>query len=106
MSRPFQLTLHGTGLSVPVEGDPPIRGFFVLRRVLADNPKDAERKAIAALEQEERYRELVGTTERESGSRAGCRVRLDDIGYLSWWRWYFTKCSPSFIFYGDDGPVT
>ncbi|HLP77513.1 MAG TPA: hypothetical protein VK327_11415 [Candidatus Paceibacterota bacterium] len=102
MSRRYQVTLHGTGFSVPVEGGKPIRGFFTIRRVLADSPEDAERSAIATLQQEARYRSLVETTERELGSRDGCKVRPDDIGYLSWWRWHFTKYSPSFIFYGDD----
>jgi hypothetical protein len=102
MSRRYQITLHGTGFSVPVEGDKPIRGFFTIRRVLADSPEEAEQSAIATLQQEERYRSLVETTERELGSGDGCRVRLDDIGYLSWWRWHFTKHSPSYIFYGDD----
>ncbi len=102
MSRRYQVTLHGTGFSVPVEGDKPIRGFFTIRRVLADSPEEAERSAIATLQQEERYRSLVETTERELGSRDGCHVRLDDIGYLSWWRWHFTRYSLSFIFYQDD----
>jgi hypothetical protein len=102
MSRRFQVTLHGTGFSVPVEGDKPIRGFYTIRRVLADSPEQAGQSAIATLEYEERYRGLVETTERESGSRAGCRVHVDSIGHLSWWRWCFTRYSPSFIFYGDD----
>ena len=104
MSRRYQVILHGTGFSVPVEGDKPIRGFFTIRRVLADSPEEAERSAIATLQQEERYRSLVETTERELGSRDGCRIRLrlDHIGHLSWWRWHFTKHSPSFIFFEED----
>ena len=62
----------------------------------------AELSAPDWAQQEERYRSPVETTERELGSRDGCGVRLDHIGYLSWWRWHFTKHSPSFIFYGDD----
>ena len=102
MSRRFQVTLHGTGFSVPVEGEKPIRGFFTIRRVLADSPEEAERMAIATLEQEERYRGLVETTERELGSRDGCRVRLESIGQLSWFRWRFSRHSASFMFYSDD----
>jgi hypothetical protein len=102
MSRRFQVTLHGSGLSVPVEGEKPIRGFFTIRRVLADTPDDAERRAVATLEQEERYRGLLETTERELGSRAGHRLRLESIGELSWFRWHFSRHSPSFIFYSDD----
>jgi hypothetical protein len=102
MSRRFQVTLHGSGFSVPVEGDKPIRGFYTIRRVLADSSADAERSAIATLQQEEKYRSLVETTERESGSRDGCSIRLDSIGQLSWWRWYFTRHTASFIFYSDD----
>jgi hypothetical protein len=102
MSRRFQVTLHGSGLSVPVEGDKPIRGFFTIRRVLAASPEDAERSAVATLEQEERYRGLLETTERELGSRNGYRLRLESIGELSWLRWHFSKHSPSFIFYQDD----
>lgn len=84
-----------------MDGDT-ICGFYTIRRVVADNPQDAERKAIAMLQQEERYLELVETTERELGSRDGCKVRQDGIGQLSWFRWLFTKYSPSFIFYSDD----
>ena len=102
MSRRFQVTLQGTGFSVPVEDGDAIRGFFTIRRVLADSPQDAEREAIVALQEEERYRGLVEATERESGSRDECSVRLESIGQLSWFRWHFSKTSPSFIFYSDD----
>ncbi|MFO1487375.1 MAG: hypothetical protein U1F65_02755 [Verrucomicrobiota bacterium] len=102
MLRRYQVTLHGTGFLVPVEDAKPIRGFFTIRRVLADSPEEAERSAIVTLQQEERYRYLVKTTERELGRRDSCRVRMDEIGYLSWWRWHFTKWSPSFIFYEDN----
>src|SRR4051794_15946860 len=99
--RRFQVTLHGTGFSVPVEDDDAIRGFYTIRRVLADSPQEAERMAIATLQQEERYRGLVETSERESGSRR-CKVRLESIGQLSWFRWHFSRTSPSFIFYSND----
>jgi hypothetical protein len=102
MSRRFQITLHGTGFSVPVEGDKPIRGFFTIRRVLADSPEAAERKAIAELEQEERFRGLLESTERSLGSRNGCRVRVQTIGELSWLRWHLSRQSSSFIFFQDD----
>lgn len=102
MSRRFQVTLHGTGFFVPVEGGKPICGFYTIRRLQADSPEEAERSAIVMLEQEERYRGLVETTARELGSSARCSVRVDNISYLSWWRWRFRKYSPSFIFYGDD----
>jgi len=102
MSRRFQVTLHGTGFSVPVADGDTIRGFYTIRRVLADSPQDAGRKAIATLQQEERYCGLVETTERELGSRDGCRVRLDSIGQLSWFRWHISRHSPSFIFYSDE----
>jgi len=97
MSRRFQVTLHGTGFSVPVEGEKPIRGFFTIRRVLADSPEDAERKAVATVEQEEKYHALVRTTERELGNRDGCSVCLESIGQLSWFRWHFSRHSSSFI---------
>ena len=102
MSRRFQVKLHGSGLSVPVDGEKPIRGLFTIRRVLADSPEDAERRAVATLEQEERYRGLLETTERELGSRARYSLRLENIGELSWFRWHFSKHSQSFIFYSDD----
>jgi hypothetical protein len=102
MSRRFEVTLHGTGFSVPVEGDKPIRGFFTIRRVVADTPEAAESKAIAALEQEERFQGLLEATEQKLGSRNGCRVRLESIGELSWFRWYFSRQSSSFIFFQDD----
>ena len=102
MSRRYQVTLHGSGFFVPVEGDSPARGFFSIRRVLADCPEDAERKAISTLEQEERYHGLLETTERELGSRASCRIRLESIGELSWFRWFFSRMPQSFIFYQDD----
>ncbi len=102
MSRRFLVTLHGTGFSVPVEGGDAIRGFYTVRRVLADSPEDAERQAIATLQLEQRYRGLVETTERELGRRDGCSVRLDRIGQVSWFRWHFSRYSASFIFYSDE----
>jgi len=100
--RRYQVTLHGRGFHVPVEGDKPIIGFFTVRRVIAENAQDAERLAIETLEQEERYQELVETTAKELGFRNSCSVRLDSIGYLSWIRWNFSRHSPSFIFYQDE----
>src|SRR5262249_22917449 len=102
MSRRFQVTLHGSGLSVPVEGDKPIRGFFTVRRVLADGPDDAERRAVALLEKEERYRGLLEATRKELGNLDGFRLRLENVGELSWLRWHFSRHSTSFIFYQDD----
>ena len=99
MLRRFQVTLHGTGLLIPVEGDEPIRGFYAIRRAMARSVAEAEERAIAALEREERYRELIEATEKELGGKTECKVRVESIGYLSWWRWSFTKYSLSFIFY-------
>ena len=102
MSRRYQVTLHGSGFFVPCEGLSPARGFITIRRVLADCPEDAERKAVSKLELEERYRGLLETTENELGSLASCRVRLESIGELSWFRWFFSRMPQSFIFYQDD----
>ena len=98
MSRRFEVILHGTGLAVPVKDEKPIRGFYAIRRILADSPEEAEQRAIATLQQEEKYRWLVETTEREAGSRDGRNVQLDSISHLSWWRWHFSRPSRSFIF--------
>ena len=102
MSRRFQITLEGKGFLVPVEDDVPIVGFYTIRRVLADSPGDAEEQAIASLKQEDKFRGLVETTEREMGFQNGWTVRVESIGELSWFRWHFSKCSPSFICYPDD----
>jgi len=102
MPRRFQVTLHGRGFHVPVEGGDPIVGFFTIRRVVADSARDAEQMAIEALEKEERYRHLVETTARELGFSNSCSVRLDSIGHLSWFRWHFSRYSPSLIFYSDE----
>src|SRR6476620_3710476 len=102
MSRRFLVTLHGKGFSVPVKDSVSIIGFFTLRRVLADTPADAERQAIDSLKEEDKFRELVDTTERELGFQNGWSVRVDSIGQLSWFRWHFSKYSPSLIYYLDD----
>jgi len=39
------------------------RGFYVIRRVRAETPQDAERQAIAALQTEERYRFISESTQ-------------------------------------------
>jgi len=98
----YQVTLHGRGFHVPVEGDKPIIGFFTIRRVLAGNAEEAKRSAIETLEQEKRYLELVEITAKELGFRNSCSVRLDSIGYLSWFRWRFGRHSQSLIFYQDE----
>ncbi len=102
MPQCFQVFLQGSGFLVPSEGGKPIRGFFTMRRVLADNLEEAERKAITIVQQTEVYRLLVETTERELGSREGCRLRIESIGQVSWWRWHFNRSSPGFIFYNDE----
>ena len=95
MTRRYQVTLHGSGFTVPVDGEKPARGFLTIRRVLADSPEDAERTAIAMLEQEERYRGFLETTERESGSRDGCRLQIESIGELSWFLFVRLLCERS-----------
>ena len=102
MSRRFQVILEGSGFFIPSEGAKPIRGFFTMCRVMADSPEEAEQKAINKFQQTKVYRLLIETTERELGSRDGCRVRMDSIGHVSWWRWYFNRSSSGFIFYSDD----
>jgi hypothetical protein len=104
MSRRFLVTLQGKGFSVPVKDSVSIIGFFTLRRVLADTPAEAERQAIDSLKEEDKFRELVDTRERELGFQNGWSVRVDSIGQLSWFRWYFSKYSPSLIYYLDDAP--
>jgi hypothetical protein len=98
----YQVTLHGRGFHVPVEGHKPITGFFAIRRVIAENADEAKRTAIETLELEKRYQELVEITAKELGFRNSCSVRLDSIGYLSWFRWHFSRHSPSLIFYQDE----
>jgi len=83
---------------VPVEGDRPVRGFVVVRRVQADTPDAAGRVAIDVLEKEERYRELSQTTDRELGTSDGCEVHMESVIELSWFRWYFSRQTEAFIF--------
>src|SRR6267154_922002 len=99
MPRRFQVTIQGKGFSVPLDDGDSIRGFFVIRRVLADTPKEAESKAIAGLEAEEKYQSLLEKTERELSSRKTCTLRIESIGTLSWFAWHFSKHSKSFIFF-------
>ncbi len=106
MPRRFQVTIQGQGLSVPVDDGDLIRGFFVIRRVLAETPEEAERKAIAGLEAEEKYRWLVQETQKQLGTSNGCNVRLENIGELSWFAWHFGKHSNSFIYYSDEKDET
>lgn len=103
MTRRFQVTLHGSGLRVPLEGNRPIRGFFAIRRIQAETPEAATRDALAALRQEERFRELEAATQRELGNDATITVQRDNIGELSWFRWHFFRHSNAFIFYTKEG---
>jgi hypothetical protein len=95
--------LHGKGFHIPVEGGKPIIGFFTIRRIIAESPQDAERLAVEKLEQEDRYQQLVETTAKELGFRNSGSVRIDSIGHISWFRWHFSRHSPSFVFYSDEG---
>src|SRR5215467_10985666 len=90
----YQVTLHGRGFHVPVERERPIKGFFTIRRVIAKDAEEAKRIAIETLEQEKRYQELVETSAKELGFGNSCNVRVDSIGYLSWFRWRFSRHSP------------
>jgi hypothetical protein len=101
MPRRFLVSFNGTGFSVPVEGGPPLSGFYTARRVLAENEKDAAQRAIAALQKEDRYRALLETTRQQPGSWI-CALSVEDVQPLSWWRWHFTKCPASFIFYREE----
>jgi hypothetical protein len=102
MPRRFLVSFNGTGFSVPVEGGPPLSGFYTVRRVLAENDEDAAQRALAALQKEERYRGMEEVTVQQTGSRETCAVHIEDLQPLSWWRWHFTKSPASFIFYRED----
>jgi hypothetical protein len=102
MPHRFQVLLHGTGFLSRVDEDEPIRGFYVIRRVLADTPEDAARSALAELQREEKYRQLVESTANALGSGAGCNVEVDSVGSLSWWRWHFNRPLSGYIFYSDE----
>src|SRR5689334_3003960 len=66
-----------------------------IRRVVADSAR-AERIAIETLKGEERYQQLVEITAQELGFRDSC-VRVENTGYLSWFRWQFARHSPSLL---------
>jgi hypothetical protein len=102
MPRRFQVTLHGSGFLIPVEGGLPVRGFYAIRRVLADAELTARQSALANIQQEQRFGELLEITERETGRRDACSVEVEVVGELSWFQWHFTRCAPGFIFYQDD----
>ena len=84
----FLVTLRGTGICIPADEDKPIRSFYSIRYVLAGSSQEAERSAIATLEQEERYRGVVETTEHELGSRDSIKLRVDSVRQLSWLQWH------------------
>ena len=95
MSRRCQVTLQGRGVSIPVEGSEPARGFYVIRRVRAETPQEAERRAIAALQAEDRYRSVTASTQRGT-------VELESVTELSWFSWHFSRDPRGFIFYTDE----
>ena len=99
MSRRYQVLLHGSGFSVPTEDGDPIRGFYTSRRAMADTPRQAEERVIAALRQEEKFRWLANATEASGTSYS---VRADSISEVSWFRWYFSKVPKGFAFYTDE----
>jgi hypothetical protein len=94
--------LDVSGISIPVDGDEPIRGFLAIRRVLADTPEDAERLAAETLKQEDRYRGLMGDAVRKGGNVDNIEIQLESLSEVSWFRWLFAKPSPAFIFYQDE----
>ena len=95
MSRRFQVTLHGSGFCIPIDGGEPARGFYVIRRVRAQTPQDAERDAVAAFRAEERYRSLA-----EDGE--GGRLDVESVTELSWFSWHFSRQPRGFIFYTNE----
>jgi hypothetical protein len=74
----------------------PARGFYVIRRVRADTPQDAERQAIAVLQTEERYHSITESTQQHG------RVELESVTELSWFSWHFSREPRGFIFYTDE----
>jgi hypothetical protein len=99
MAHRFQVTLHGTGFSVPVDGGDPVCGFYAIRRILAQTTTEAEQQAIAELQQEAKFRWMIETTKQKLGSSEGCSVRLESIRELSRFSWHFSRNRKSFIFY-------
>lgn len=78
-----------------MDSEQPTRGFYVIRRVRALTPHDAEQQAIAALQTEERYRSIAH-------SQKHGRVELESITELSWFTTHFSREPRGFIFYADE----
>jgi hypothetical protein len=109
MSHRYQVIIQGTGFStLPDEDGDSIVGFFAIRRVRADTQDEAYWTAVRALEREEKFQWLVERTREHTGEQPRYRFQLDDIGYLPWWRWHFTRPPENYAFYSEaeaDAPV-
>jgi len=101
MRHRFEVTLHVSGLSVPVDGKDRAKGFYAIRWTVAESPEDAVVKAVNALKAEEHFRFLVQTTEEDLGESSQISIDLESVSLLSWMKSLFTRHPCSFIFYQD-----
>jgi len=98
MSHRYQVTIQGKGFStVPAEDGEGIVGFFAIRRVRADTTDEAYWTAARALEREEKFQWLVESTREHIGDSPRYKLQQEDIGYLSWWRWHFTRSPDNYV---------
>lgn len=67
---------------------------------MADSPEQAEKRVIAALKEEEKFRWLVNAS--EASSRSSYSIRADTVSEVSWFRWHFFKVPRGFAFYTDE----
>jgi|SRR5262245_17767809 len=52
----YSVVVHGTGFSLPIADAAPVDGFYTTRIVTAPNARDAERRALLAVERDWRRR--------------------------------------------------
>lgn len=101
MAHRYQVLIHGKGFSAPTNDGDGIIGFYVIRRVRADTQAEAYWTAVRAIEREEKFRWLVEETREHTGQEPRYKFELEDIGYLPWWRWYFTRAPRNYAFYSE-----
>jgi hypothetical protein len=106
MSHRYQVTIAGRGFStMPDADDASIVGFFAIRRARADTPEEAYWTAVRALEREWKFQWLIESTREHIGDTPPYKLELEEIGYLSWWRWHFTRPDTNFAFYETEDDV-
>jgi hypothetical protein len=102
MPNRYQLILHASGFHVPEEGEEPIIGFLTVKRVMAENEREAAELAKEELMNDPKILGMMERTKEHTGTDDTCKVEVDECFQIGWLRWTFSSLPTRLLVYSAE----